>query len=107
MKTSQISSSERNFQKVSRLVNPVSVKSCKVLQLKETYNLYSIKAASNSLEFTSEEKEENLQEGAIDQNGSLESPAQLISKENLVLKARKYTAGVNIAKSQTKLEEGN
>lgn len=51
---------KNSFQKVNWLVGPVSPKSCKVLQLKETYNLYSIKAASNSLEFTSEEKEENL-----------------------------------------------
>lgn len=64
----------------------------------------SIKAAISSLEFTSEEKEGNLQEGATDQNGSLESPAQLINKENLVSEARKYRARVNIAKSQTKLE---
>lgn len=85
-------------------MSPGSPKSCKVLQLKETYNLYSIKAASNSVEFTSEEKEENLQEGTIDENGSLESPVLLISKENFISEARKYRTEENTAKSKTKLE---
>lgn len=59
-----------------RLVRP---KTCTVLQLKETYNLFSIKAARSSLEFISQGKDENLQEGARDRNGwrtILESLAQ-------------------------------
>lgn len=97
---------KHRFQNVNWLVRPDRPKSCEILQLKEIYNLFSIKNCKDlaGIHFTT--KEEKLQEGAVDQNTwrtTLESPAQrLFGKEERANQQRKFHFGGQEAQGWSK-----